>query len=83
MTDQQTTEKIAELVANIRARGDRIYCDMVDLSRQPNSLGAEAKLRGGAFGNAELNAHKKCSELLGRHRALYEAALMIELEFGL
>lgn len=57
----------------LREAADRAYCDYIDQMRKPECLGYEQKLKEGSFGKAELDAHVRAGELLGRHRALSEA----------
>lgn len=57
----------------LREARDRAYCDYVDRLRRPECLGYEQKLKEGSFGKAELDAHTRAGELLGRHRAFAEA----------
>lgn len=77
-----STEKslIKALIERLRARGDNAYCDMIGVARKDESLGWEIKVERGTFGRPELDAHVKAGELLGRHRALYEAAALVEDE---
>jgi hypothetical protein len=71
---------IKSLVERLRARADNAYCDMIGVARRDESLGWEIKVERGKFGRPELDAHVKGGELLGRHRALHEAATLVEEE---
>lgn len=61
----------------IRAMSDRAYCQYLEQMQRPECLGWEAKVASGRFGQAELTAHTKGGEHLGRHRALAEIATML------
>ena len=65
------------LLDRIQARADNAYCDYIGLCRRDECLGWEAKVEKGIFGEAELKAHKIAAEMLGRHRALQEAANLL------
>ena len=67
-----------DLLGRIRDQADTAYCEMIEQARKTECLGWEAKVKAGEFGRAELEAHGRCGELLGRHRALHDAARMIE-----
>lgn len=75
-----SAEQITDLLVRLRARADNAYVDMIGVARRDESLGWEIKVEKGLFGRAELEAHVKAGELLGRHRALHEAAKLIEEE---
>ncbi len=75
-----SAEKIAALVARLLARSENAYCDYIEASKKDAALGWEIKVERGVFGKDELAAHGRRSELLGRHRALHEAAKLIEEE---
>lgn len=77
-----TKEKVQSLVARLRARADNAYLSYIDQSRQDKCLGWEIKVERGTFDATNLDAHTKRGELLGRHRALHEAAKLLEEEFG-
>lgn len=77
MTHKQLVEALAQ---RLRTRADNAYCDMIDVSRRDESLGWEIKVERGTFGRPELDAHVKAGQLLGRHRALHEAAKLVEEE---
>lgn len=65
---------LVKLAERLEARGDNAYVAYIDQLRRDECLGWEIKAERGAFGEAELKAHKNAAELLGRHRALHEAA---------
>ena len=48
---------------------DRAYCEYIDLCGRPECCGVDAKIRTGTFTRQDLDAHRKASEALGRHRA--------------
>ena len=66
------------LLDRLQARADNAYCDYIGLCRRDECLGWEAKVEKQIFGEAELKAHCAAAEKLGRHRALHEAAKMLE-----
>ncbi len=65
------------LLDRLQARADNAYCDYIGLCRRDECLGWEAKIEHGEFGEAELKAHAAAAEKLGRHRALQEAANLL------
>lgn len=69
-----TTNTNAALIKILEGLSDRAYCDYIAKMRTNECLGWEEKVRTSKFGQAELNAHTKAGELLGRHRAFAEAA---------
>ena len=71
---------LTSLVARLRGRGDNAYLDYIFQSKRDECLGWEVKVEKGLFGHPELAAHTLRGEFLGRHRALYEAAKLIEEE---
>lgn len=77
MTQKHEIE-ISEMVARMRAKSDNAYCDYIGELRRDECLGSEIKMERGKFGDAELKAHCAAAEKLGRHRALHEAALMLQ-----
>lgn len=66
-------EELEGLADTLKQRGDDAYCQMIEQARKDECLGWEIKVKNGTFGQAELGAHAKCGEMLGRHRALVEA----------
>ena len=62
------------LADDFRKIGDCAYCDYIQQMQRSECLGWEAKVAVKKFGGAELKAHTKAGELLGRHRAFHEAA---------
>lgn len=68
---------VKKLLNDLKKKSDEAYIDMIHQARKKECLGLDAKLKCGEFGEAELNAHIKCGELLGRHVALSEARNMI------
>lgn len=69
--------KDTNIHAEIRAMSDRAYSQYIQQMSRPECLGWEAKAVNGRFGIKELEAHTTAGELLGRHRALAEAATML------
>ena len=69
---------LTDVLERMRARADNAYCDYIGQLRRDECLGWEIKVERGKFGEAELKAHCAAAEKLGRHRALYEAAKMLE-----
>ena len=67
-----------ELLERLRARADNAYCDYISHLRRDECLGWEIKVQRGKFGEAEMKAHCTAAELLGRHKALHEAAGLLE-----
>lgn len=68
-----TTNTNAALISHLQALGDRAYCDYIAKMKTNECLGWEEKVRTKKFGQAELTAHTKAWELLGKHRAFAEA----------
>lgn len=68
-----TTNTNAALISHLQALGDRAYCDYIAKMKTNECLGWEEKVRTKKFGQAELTAHTKAGELLGKHRAFAEA----------
>ena len=62
----------------MRAIADNAYCAYIGQLGRDECLGWEIKVERGKFGKPEIEAHCKAGELLGRHRALHEAAGMLE-----
>ena len=75
-----TEDPVTALIDRLRARADNAYHQYIGQSGVAECLGWEVKVEKGEFGWAELEAHTKRGELLGRHRALHEAATLIEEE---
>lgn len=71
------TDELGPLLDRLQARADNAYVSYIGLCRKDECLGWEAKIEKGVFGEAELKAHKDAAEQLGRHRALQEAADML------
>lgn len=69
---------LTDVLERMRARADNSYCDYIGQLRRDECLGWEIKAKRGKFGEAELKAHCVAAEKLGRHRALHEAAKMLE-----
>lgn len=69
---------LTDVLERMRTRADNAYCDYIGQLRRDECLGWEIKVERGKFGEAELKAHCAAAEKLGRHRALYEAAKMLE-----
>lgn len=69
-----TTNTKPDLIKTLQGLSDRAYCDYVTKMRSDECLGWEAKVQTQRFGKAEIEAHTKAGELLGRHKAFSEAA---------
>lgn len=69
---------LTTVLERMRARAENAYCDYVHQLRRDECLGRGIKVERGKFGEAELKAHCAAAEKLGRHRALHEAAKMLE-----
>ena len=80
MTTEATPGNVplSDLLERMRARADNAYCAYIGVLRQDECLGWEIKVERGKFGKAEIEAHCKANEMLGRHRALHEAAEMLQ-----
>lgn len=65
------------LLERLQARADNAYCDYIGLCRRDECLGEEIKIERHIFGAPELKAHRDAAEKLGRHRALQEAANLL------
>lgn len=72
---------LAEVLERMRTRADNAYYLYIGKSRRDECLGQAIKIERGKFGQAELTAHCEVAEELGRHRALHEAAKMLEDDF--
>lgn len=69
---------LTDVLERMRDRADNAYCDCLGQLRRDLCLGWEIKVELGKFGEAELKAHCAAAEKLGRHRALHEAANMLD-----
>lgn len=69
---------LTAVLERMRARADNAYCEYIEQLRRDECLGWEIKIERGKFGEAELKAHCSAAEKLGRHRALHEAANMLD-----
>jgi len=69
---------LTDVLERMRTRADNAYFDYIGQLRRDECLGWEIKVERGKFGEAELKAHCAAAEKLGRHRALHEAAKMLE-----
>jgi hypothetical protein len=79
-TETQTPPAVVlstALLERMRAKADNAYCAYIAQMGRDECLGWEIKVERGKFGKPEIEAHCKASELLGRHRALHEAAEMV------
>jgi len=56
---------------------DNAYCDYIRKMQREECLGWEEKVQRGSFNSENLRAHVGAGELLGRHRALHEAAALL------
>lgn len=68
---------VKDTVGKLQILSDNAYIDYIGLCRRDECLGWEAKVEKGIFGEAELKAHKDAAERLGKHRAMQEAANML------
>lgn len=75
-----TEDPITAVINRLQARADNAYHQYLGQSAVNECLGWEMKVQKGEFGWAELEAHTKRGEFLGRHRALAEAVKLIEEE---
>lgn len=73
-SEAQSNETVSSLAERLRARASNAYFDYIAQCRRDECLGWQAKVEQNAFGWPEIAAHTKAGELLGRHRALNEAA---------
>jgi hypothetical protein len=87
MSDEQTQVPLsgdgAESVMSaglerLRARADNAYISYIGCLRRDECLGWEIKVARSEFGEAEMKAHCAAAEMLGRHKALHEAANMMD-----
>lgn len=69
--------KPLDLHERLQIRSDNAYVEYIGQCRADACLGEQAKLERGTFGAAELAAHRKASELLGRSKGLAEAAELV------
>ncbi|MGZ8954492.1 MAG: hypothetical protein ACXW0Q_07420 [Methylovulum sp.] len=74
MSDAELTVILSEL----HDRAVIAYCNYINQLSRVECRGVEYKINHHEFGEAELNAHRAAMEQLGRHRALHEAADMLE-----
>lgn len=61
----------------LQGLSDRAYSQYIEQMRRNECLGWEQKVKNRRFGEAELNAHTKAGEFLGRHRAFSEAVALL------
>ena len=66
-----------EMLNRIHSKADNAYCDYIGQMMRDECLGWEIKIERGKFGEVELKSHCAAAEKLGRHRALFEAANML------
>jgi hypothetical protein len=66
-----------ELALTLERMADNAYCDYIRKMQRDECLGWEEKVRRGSFDSDNLRAHVGAGELLGRHRALHEAAKLL------
>jgi hypothetical protein len=78
MTTDEGASGLNAVLERMRARADNAYIDYIGICRRDECLGAEAKMEKNLFREAELKAHCAAAEKLGRHRALHEAAQMLD-----
>lgn len=77
MNAPHSNETVASLAERLRARASNAYFEYIAQCRRDECLGWQAKVEQNQFGWPELAAHTKAGELLGRHRALNEAAELL------
>lgn len=65
------------LAERLQSRADNAYCEYIGRLRHDECLGWEIKAERGLFRAPELKAHMDAAEMLGRHRALSEAAALV------
>ena len=77
MSDKDSAGPLERTVGRLQARADNAYIEYIARLRRDECLGWEIKAKRGKFGEPELKAHTAAAEMLGRHRALSEAAEML------
>ena len=70
--------ELDELIDRLRRLSEGAYCDYSQKLNRDECLGAEAKIDLHQFSNSELKAHCAAAEQLGRHKALFEAARLLQ-----
>lgn len=75
MTNPQT---VTDVIARLREMSDDAYCSYSRQLNRSECLGWKAKVETQTFGETELSAHCNAAEMLGRHRALHEAAMLLK-----
>lgn len=73
----RTTEPVKAPSDELQGLSDRAYCQYIEQMRRHECLGWEQKVKDRRFGEAELKAHTKAGEFLGRHRAFSEAVALL------
>lgn len=68
---------LKELAHELTYLANSAYCSMIDQSKKSLCLGEAIKLEKGLFTRENLDAHRKASELYGRHLGLAAAAKMV------
>lgn len=74
--------KIDALIERFRAKAHNTYLVYISLLKRDGCIGSEIKLELGKFNEAELNAHREASEMLGRYRAYIEIVNILEEEIN-
>lgn len=77
LTQPAQAVDVGALTSRLRAASDAAYCDYIRQLSATECLGWESKVSRGKFGRAELDAHNRAHELLGRHRAFSQVAAML------
>ena len=72
-------EQVERMRAALKAKADRAYCDSLKQAKTVLCLGTDYKLAHGVFTVANLAAHAKSDELMGKHRAYADALTMSEV----
>lgn len=70
-------KELTALLFRLQERSKNSYLSYFDRCKKDECLGAEIKIRQGAFGYRELSAHTAAAEHFGSHLAYCEAASMI------
>jgi len=68
------TTNLHDAARELQAKSDDAYIRYVEQLRQDACLGEEAKIKSGMFKQANLDAHRRAAELIGKHKAFSEAA---------
>ena len=70
---------LSDLLGRLVALRDNAYLSYIESCRVTECLGEEAKIERCEFGAAELKAHRKAADWLGKHRAYARCVEMLSL----